>query len=95
MDTDMAKQKDIKTAPGRPILAEVARRPPDLMEMALLFILGMFLLGCVCYLAASSEVSVRRCDGSECIREKSHEGHRKPPPDFDVPLGLFFPGFPL
>lgn len=72
----------------------MARRQPDLMEMALLFVLGMFLLGFLCYLAAASEVSVRRCEGSECIQE-SHKGHRKPPPDFDVPLGLFFPGFPL
>lgn len=71
------------------------RRPPDLMEMTLLLILGLFLLGCICYVAAVSEVSVRRCEGSECIRVKGHGGHRKPPPDFDVPMGLFFPGFPL
>lgn len=46
----------------------MARRPPDLMEMALLLILGMFLLGCVCYLAATSEASVRRCEGSGCLQ---------------------------
>ena len=71
----------------------MARKPPDLMEMTLLLILGLFLLGCICYVAAVGEVSVRRCEGSECIRVKSHD--RKPPPDFDVPMGLFFPGFPL
>lgn len=73
----------------------MARRPPDLMEMTLLLILGVFLLGCVCYMAAGSETSVRVCEGSGCIREKGHSGHRNPPPDFDVPMGLFFPGFPL
>ena len=73
----------------------MARRPTDLMEMTLLLILGVFLLGCVCYLATTSEVSVRRCEGSGCIREKGHAGRRNSPPDFDVPMGLFFPGFPL
>lgn len=70
----------------------MARRPPDLMEMTLLLILGVFLLGCVCYMAGAS---VRVCEGSGCVREKVHAGHRNPPPDFDVPMGLFFPGFPL
>ena len=73
----------------------MARRPPDLMGVALLLILGVFLLGCLCYMAAAGEASVRVCEGSGCVREKVHAGHRNHPPDFGVPLGLFFPGFPL
>jgi len=73
----------------------MARRPPDLMGMTLLLILGVFLLGCVCYMAAASEASVRVCVGSGCLREEGRAGHRNPPPDFGVHMGLFFPGFPL
>lgn len=71
----------------------MAQKQMDLMGMTLLFILGMVLLGCLCYMAVASEASTQACKGSECPQAQ-HKG-QKPASDFDIPMGLFFPGFPL
>lgn len=73
----------------------MARRPPDLMGMTLLLILGVFLLGCVCYMAAASEASVRVCVGSGCLREEGRAGHRNPPPGLRRAHGAVLPRVPV